>query len=101
MSKYTTYNIKGIDKQGTFDTSRRFNEFFMLRETLILRWPGCLIPPIPEKKAVGSTSQDTVENRKRFLNNFCNKMATCSHLYYSDEFQLFLRSKEVDVTKVI
>ncbi len=52
MTNYTVYNIKGKDKEGTFDTYRRYNEFFALRETLVAKWPGCFIPPIPSKKAV-------------------------------------------------
>lgn len=49
FSKHTTYNIRGEDKNGQFDVFRRYSDFYELRETLLRKWPGCYIPPIPEK----------------------------------------------------
>ncbi|EAS00357.2 PX-SNX8-Mvp1p-like protein (macronuclear) [Tetrahymena thermophila SB210] len=98
LSKHTVYNIKGTDKIGQFDVYRRFNEFYTLKEVLVARWPGCFIPSIPAKE-INSTSQNVVENRARFLNSFCNQMARLKHLFYSEEFQQFLRSKDSDVSK--
>jgi hypothetical protein len=47
ISKYTVYVVKGEDKMGEFEVQRRYSEFFTVRETLLHRWPGCYIPPIP------------------------------------------------------
>ena len=47
--KIVTYVIKGEDKLGTFEATRRFNDFFNLRNSLVSRWPGCYVPPIPSK----------------------------------------------------
>ena len=41
-----------------------------------------------------------VQKRERFLNDFLRKMTKLNHLYTSEEFQTFLRSKETDVSKV-
>ncbi len=30
---------------------RRYSEFRLLHETLIKMFPGCVVPPIPKKKA--------------------------------------------------
>lgn len=49
MNKYLVYTIKGKDAFGPFEVQRRFNEFYILRETLLATWPGLYIPPIPEK----------------------------------------------------
>ncbi|EGR29255.1 PX domain protein, partial [Ichthyophthirius multifiliis] len=98
LIKFTVYSVKGQDKLGTFDTYRRFSEFYALKEALNSRWPGCFVPSIPAKE-LNSTNQNVVENRARFLNSFCNQVAGLSHLFYSEEFQIFIRSKEHDVTK--
>jgi len=49
FSKHTVYNIKGSDRLGSFDVFRRYTDFYELREVLIKKWPGCYVPPIPEK----------------------------------------------------
>ena len=54
VQKYVVYTIKGIDKDGPFETYRRYSHFHNLREVLVKRWPGCFIPPIPEKKTLVS-----------------------------------------------
>lgn len=50
---YVVYTVKGSDSHGPFEVLRRFSEFYALKETLNARWPGCFVPPVPEKKAVG------------------------------------------------
>ena len=99
VSTYYAYNLKGSDKNGNFDCFRRYNEFYTLRSILLQQWPGCFIPPIPAKKKIGNKKDAFVEIRKRHLNYFCTKVAELPHLFYSNEFQLFLRSQETDVTK--
>lgn len=58
QSGTTLYKVTGRDREGLFEGLRRYNEFFLLHETLRTRWPGVPIPVIPPKKAVGNT--DTV-----------------------------------------
>ena len=45
------YKIKGKDQKGEFEVCRRFGEFYELRKNLSSLWPGCYIPPIPEKNS--------------------------------------------------
>lgn len=52
MHKYIVYTIKGSDKDGVFETYRRYSDFNVLKKFLVKRWPGCFVPAIPEKKAV-------------------------------------------------
>lgn len=47
LSKHTIYNVKGMDNFGQFDIYRRYNDFHALRDYLVIKWPGCYIPPIP------------------------------------------------------
>lgn len=46
------YTVSGVDGDGPFEESRRFREFYALRNVLVQRWPGIYIPAIPEKKLV-------------------------------------------------
>lgn len=41
-----------------------------------------------------------IEERRNMLEKFCVQMAALPHLYYSDEFKIFLRQTNVDVEKV-
>lgn len=37
----------------------------------------------------------------KYLNDFLNKIAITRYLWYSDEFQIFVRSSNPDIEKVI
>lgn len=49
---HIVYSVKGVDKQGTWEGQRRYNEFYVLHEALTRRWPGVFIPKVPPKKAI-------------------------------------------------
>lgn len=94
------YIIKGVDKNGDINVCRRFSEFHALRTALVKRWPGCFIPSIPDKKFVNKNDKEEVEKRERYLNDFLHKIAHIPHLYNSEEFQAFIKSKEQDVSNL-
>jgi hypothetical protein len=98
---FTTYLISGSDKLGAFEVRRRFNDFYVLREGLKKKWPGCYIPPVPSKKITGNKEDKFVEDRRRFLNYFCEKVAGIKYVYYSDVFQLLIRNKGGELDKVL
>ena len=52
FTKHAAYKITGEDSKGSFEIERRYKEFNMLQVLLHLQWPGCIIPQIPEKKAI-------------------------------------------------
>jgi sorting nexin-1/2 len=58
---------------------------------LLKKWPGCYIPAIPEKKVVGNSDTTFIENRRHGLESFCQEISYLPHLWYSDEFEIFLR----------
>lgn len=49
---HVSYLVKGVDRQGPWDGNRRYSHFHQLREVLVARWPGIIIPKIPPKKAI-------------------------------------------------
>lgn len=69
-NKYVAYQVKGEDSLEGFEATRRYNEFFMLRQTLSQRWPGLFIPCIPPKKAVGNKDVIFIIERRYFLERF-------------------------------
>lgn len=97
---HVSYTVKGIDEDGEFEGSRRFNDFFHIRNSLINRWPGAFVPAIPAKKAVGNKDDRYIEHRRLFLQRFLKKIGGLPHLLNSDEFKIFSRPSG-DVEKML
>jgi hypothetical protein len=89
--KHIKYTIRGKDDLSPFTCDRRYKEFLVLRRRLVDQWPGCFIPAIPPKQALGNKTQQFIEKRRKLLHEFARKAAATSHIYHSDEFQTFLR----------
>lgn len=58
MRPYTTYLVTLYPLK--VELRRRYSEFDSLREILIRRYPAILFNPLPPKKAMNSTSEETV-----------------------------------------
>lgn len=74
IGTYVTYTVKGYDNEGPFEGTRRYNDFFHLRNTLLNTMPGIYIPPIPPKKMIGNKNEQFLEERKYFLQRFLQKI---------------------------
>lgn len=72
---------------GVFETFRRYNDFFELHEVLVQKWPGCYLPPIPEKVLGSGNDQETVLIRKRLMEIFLTVISELPYIYYSDDVQ--------------
>lgn len=88
---HVTYTVKGKDEDGEFEGSRRYNDFYHLRQALATRWPGTYVPGIPAKKAIGNKDDTYIEHRRYFLQRFLRRIGQLPHLLNSDEFKLFAR----------
>ena len=42
---------------------RRYKDFYALRSAFVSKWPGCYIPPLPPKKALGNMGKDFIDER--------------------------------------
>ena len=51
------YPILGKDSNGDIECFRRYSHFASFRQCLIKRYPGLVIPPIPEKVTRGNTDE--------------------------------------------
>ncbi|CAI2368715.1 unnamed protein product [Moneuplotes crassus] len=86
---HITYTVTGEDKDGPFEGSRRYKDFFSLRQALVKRWPGVYVPPIPPKQSVGNKKDKFIANRMYFLDIFMKKISKIPYLVQSEEFQRF------------
>ena len=90
--KHVTYKVAGKDSKGEFDQRRRYSDFSELREKMTQNWPGIFIPSIPEKKISGNMEKEFISERQSYLDVFVKAVAQRPYLYYSEEFQVFLRN---------
>jgi hypothetical protein len=51
---------------------------------MVRNWVGVWVPPLPEKRIVGNKDPKFLEVRRRGLQGFCERMAACKYLFYSD-----------------
>jgi hypothetical protein len=71
-----------------------------MRQAMVRAWPGCLVPSLPSKNPIMKNEEEMTRKRERYLDDFLKKMAQRDYLYYSDEFQTFLRSEAVNVSEL-
>lgn len=100
ISGHIKYTVSAIDSDGPFEESRRYSEFYALREALAQRWPGVYIPAIPEKKLMGNKDDKFVEERRCLLERFMKELAKFDYLTQSKEFKVFARDKG-DIDKIL
>lgn len=91
MGNPVTYLVRGIDNEGCFEISRRYNDFYNFYRTLQIRWPGVYIPPIPPKKVGINKNDDNLKERRIFLEKFIRVLAENDFLIHSEEFKIFSR----------
>lgn len=86
-----TYLVRGVDNEGPFEISRRYNDFYNFYNTLLNRWPGIYIPPIPPKKVGGNKDDKYLRERRIFLEKFIRVLGENDFLIESEEFKIFSR----------
>ena len=75
------------------EISRRYSDFEWLVGQLINRYPGCIIPPLPEKNPLTKIDKEDplfLETRKRGLLRFLEMMLQHQDLKNTPEFANFL-----------
>ena len=100
ISGHIKYTISGEDSDGMFEETRRYKEFFALRNVLLSRWPGIYIPAIPEKQLVGNKDVKFIEERRGLLERFLKEVSKFDYLIQSKEFKIFSREKG-DIEKIL
>ncbi|CAG9950914.1 unnamed protein product, partial [Clonostachys rosea f. rosea IK726] len=84
-------------RQPEFEVKRRYRDFLWLYNTLHANNPGFVIPPPPEKQAVGRFDSNFVESRRAALERMLNKTAGHPTLQHDADLKLFLESESFNV----
>lgn len=84
-------------KQSEFEVKRRYRDFLWLYTTLHANNPGVVVPPPPEKQAVGRFESNFVEARRAALEKMLNKTAAHPTLQLDGDLKLFLESEAFNV----
>ncbi|GAB1314846.1 Vacuolar protein sorting-associated protein vps5 [Madurella fahalii] len=84
-------------KQSEFEVKRRYRDFLWLYNTLHANNPGVVVPPPPEKQAVGRFESNFVESRRAALEKMLNKIAAHPTLQQDADLKLFLESEAFNI----
>ena len=84
-------------KQSEFEVKRRYRDFLWLYNTLHANNPGVVVPPPPDKQAVGRFESNFVESRRAALEKMLNKTAAHPALQHDGDLKLFLESEAFNV----
>lgn len=101
-SSHTVYNVitKTTSKaymNPTFTVTRRYRDFLWLYERLHDNNPGVVVPPPPEKQAVGRFDTNFIESRRMALERMINKTAAHPVLQMDGDLKTFLESESFNV----
>lgn len=96
-SAHTVYTVHTKTSSPLFSKSemsvtRRYRDFRWLYHALEHNNHGIIIPPPPEKQAVGRFNEDFVEQRRAALQTMMNKIATHTRLSSDPDLKIFLES---------
>ncbi|CAD8208222.1 unnamed protein product [Paramecium octaurelia] len=91
LINYTQYQIKGIRKGEEFLINKRYNDFVILKEVFNRTWPGCFIPPIPQKKSLGNLDSNVITYRSKYLSYFLKKILKIPYLWLGEEISIFIK----------
>ncbi|KAI9755586.1 MAG: hypothetical protein M4579_004234 [Chaenotheca gracillima] len=93
-SSHIVYQVR---TKPEFAVSRRYRDFLWLYNQMHNNNPGVIIPPPPEKQAVGRFDTNFVETRRAALERMLNKAAAHPILQHDGDLKLFLESESFNV----
>ncbi|RKF62222.1 Vacuolar protein sorting-associated protein vps5 [Erysiphe neolycopersici] len=92
-SSHTVYQTTSkAYRKSEFEVTRRYRDFLWLYNSLHANNPGIVVPPPPEKQAVGRFEQNFVESRRAALERMLNKIAAHPALQHDADLKIFLES---------
>jgi sorting nexin-1/2 len=80
-------------RSGEVTVTRRFREFLWLAEELTNNNPGIIVPPAPEKMALGRFEEDFVANRCVLLHRMLQNIVAHPVLQRDPSLRIFLESE--------
>ena len=100
LSSHKEYKIRSYLEGGNDEKeiSRRYSDFEWLVSRLVSKYPGVIIPPLPEKNPLANINQENMsflESRKRGLLFFLQKLLQHQDLRYAPDFETFLMANDI------
>lgn len=83
MNKHIGYTAKRRDKNGEGVFTRRYTEYIALRKKLGELWPGIFLPCMPSKTLLGSSEEQVIQGRVKYISHFWRKISFFDRIYYS------------------
>eukprot|EP00842_Homolaphlyctis_polyrhiza_P005729 jgi/Hompol1/6157/HPOL_002194-RA len=104
LSSHISYKIKTKTtspeyRNAEFIVVRRFRDFLWLYNQLLGKYPGAIVPPIPEKHAIGRFQEEFIEARREALERFIRKVVAHPLFQPDADVRLFLESETFDTDK--
>ena len=101
VADYTVYKVVVMskDNKNCYTQQRRFQHFEWLFDQLVNKYPGVIVPPIPQKRIFGRFDAEFVEARRFFLEVFLKKINRHPILMASEDFKSFVHSLNDDLIK--
>jgi len=98
VADYTVYKlvVMSKDNNSCYTPQRRFQHFEWLHHQLVNKYPGVIVPPIPQKRIFGRFEAEFVEARRYFLEVFLKKINRHPILMASEDFKNFVHSHTAD-----
>ena len=93
INKHVSYTIKKTDRNGEGSFTRRYTEYLAFRRKLVELWPGLFIPTLPNKTLIGSSEEEVIRSRVKYILHFWRKLSCFDKVYYSDEVKLFMNDE--------
>ena len=75
---------------------RRFNHFVWLFNELTNANPGIIVPPIPDKQAIGRFDSDLVDTRRIQFERFLQRVFATPALYTSSDLKIFVEADSIE-----
>ncbi|KAG2447746.1 hypothetical protein HYH02_007204 [Chlamydomonas schloesseri] len=101
VAAYVSYKVRTKTTHPSYaapfnEVIRRFRDFAWLHDKLVEKNKGVIVPPLPEKSAVQKyqMSTDFIDQRRRALQVFVNRVASHPVLKDSRELNTFLQANE-------
>ena len=81
------------DNKQNAEVARRYSDFVWLRDALLQRFPGSILPPLPEKTAISRFQPEIVQHRRFHLENFMKRLLKHPYAKKAPEVSFFLESQ--------
>jgi len=97
---YVAYTLRVKKMRDGVETStfRRYSDFLWIHDTLLSKYPSCVIPPMPEKSLTGNFEPALMMFRSRELTRFVQRCAAHPILSKDEDFEFFLVAPWDDFT---